>query len=53
MVLQNHRFHQPMVFLDKDLNVKLADFAGSSIDGSPLLIAVTASYEYSGPLLST
>src|SRR5271163_4530108 len=40
------------IFLDENLNAKLADFAGSSIDGSPLLIAVTASHEYPGPLLS-
>jgi serine/threonine protein kinase len=40
------------IFLDEDLNVKLADFAGSSIDGSPLLVAVTASHEYPGSLLS-
>ena len=36
----------------KNLNAKSADFAGSSIDESPLLIAVTASHEYPGPLLS-
>ncbi|KAL2264361.1 hypothetical protein VTK26DRAFT_5787 [Humicola hyalothermophila] len=41
------------VLLDRRLDAKLADFAGSSLDGSPLLIAVTASHEYSGPLLST
>lgn len=41
------------IFIDKDLNAKLADFAGSSLDGSPLLIAVTASHEYLGALLST
>jgi serine/threonine protein kinase len=40
------------IFLDEKLNAKVADFAGSSIDGSPLLIAVTASHEYPGPLLS-
>ncbi|KAK4039928.1 kinase-like protein [Parachaetomium inaequale] len=34
------------------LDVKLADFAGSSLDGSPLLIGVTPSHEYPGPLLS-
>ncbi|KAL2168837.1 hypothetical protein VTG60DRAFT_6807 [Thermothelomyces hinnuleus] len=39
------------VLLDKHLDVKLADFAGSSLDGSPLLIGVTASHEYPGPLL--
>lgn len=32
--------------------MKLADFAGSSLDGSPLLVGVTASHEYPGPLLS-
>lgn len=40
------------VFLDEKLNAKVADFAGSSLDGSPLLIAVTASHEYPGPALS-
>jgi serine/threonine protein kinase len=40
------------VLLDRHLNAKLADFAGSSLDGSPLLIGVTASHEYPGPLLS-
>jgi serine/threonine protein kinase len=40
------------VLLDTRLDVKLADFAGSSLDGSPLLIGVTASHEYPGPLLS-
>jgi hypothetical protein len=39
--------------LDKDLNAKLADFAGSSLDGSELLIAVTASHKYPGPALLT
>jgi hypothetical protein len=38
--------------LDENLNAKLADFAGSSMDDSPLLIAVTASHEYPGSLLS-
>lgn len=38
--------------MDKDSSAKLADFAGLSIDGSSLLIAVTAIHEYSGPLLS-
>jgi serine/threonine protein kinase len=41
------------VLLDRRLDAKLADFAGSSIDGSPLLIGVTASHEYPGPLMST
>jgi serine/threonine protein kinase len=40
------------IFLDDDLNAKVADFAGSSLDGSPLLIVVTASHRYPGPLLS-
>ena len=40
------------VFLDEDLNAKLADFAGSSMDGSPLLVLVTESHEFPGPLLS-
>jgi hypothetical protein len=41
------------VLLDENLNAKLADFAGSSLDGSPLLIMVTESHEFPGPLLST
>jgi serine/threonine protein kinase len=41
------------VLLDRRLDAKLADFAGSSLDGSPLLIGVTASHEYPGPLLCT
>jgi serine/threonine protein kinase len=40
------------IFLDDNLNTKLADFAGSSLDGRPLLIAVTASHEYPGSVLS-
>jgi serine/threonine protein kinase len=40
------------VLLDGRLDAKLADFAGSSLDGSPLLIGVTASHEYPGPLQS-
>lgn len=40
------------IFLDGRLDAKLADFAGSSLDGSPLLIGVTASHEYPGPLQS-
>ena len=40
------------IFLDEHLNVKLADFGGSSIDGSPLLVQVTASHRYPGQLLS-
>ena len=41
------------MFLDDKLNLKLADFAGSSIDLEPLLVAVTVSHEYPGDLLST
>jgi serine/threonine protein kinase len=40
------------ILLDHDLNAKVADFAGSSLDGSPLLVAVTVSHRYPGPLLS-
>lgn len=40
------------IFLDDNLHAKLADFAGSSIDGSPLLVLVTESHEFPGPLLS-
>ncbi|POR35757.1 Megakaryocyte-associated tyrosine-protein kinase, partial [Tolypocladium paradoxum] len=40
------------VFLDDGLNARLADFAGSSIDLSPLLVEVTASHLYPGNLLS-
>ncbi|KAI8710833.1 EKC/KEOPS complex subunit BUD32 [Fusarium sp. LHS14.1] len=40
------------VFLDESFNAKLADFAGSSIDGSPLLVGVTPSHESPGSLLS-
>lgn len=40
------------IFLDRNLNVKLADFAGSSVDGSPLLVAVTASHEHPESILS-
>ncbi|KAL2754791.1 hypothetical protein ACRALDRAFT_1082460 [Sodiomyces alcalophilus JCM 7366] len=40
------------VFLNDDLQVKLADFAGSSIDSLPLLVAITPSSEYPGDLLS-
>ncbi|KAI9046951.1 hypothetical protein LZ554_009026 [Drepanopeziza brunnea f. sp. 'monogermtubi'] len=34
------------------LDAKIADFGGSSLDGSPLLIAVTASHRSPGPSLS-
>jgi serine/threonine protein kinase len=40
------------VFLDDSLNAKVADFAGSSIDGSPLLVVVTESHEFPGPRAS-
>jgi serine/threonine protein kinase len=40
------------IFLDANLHAKVADFAGSSIDGSPLLVVVTESHEFPGPLLS-
>ena len=40
------------ILLDTQLNAKLADFGGSSLDGSPLLIAVTASHRSPGPALS-
>ncbi|KAF7443890.1 spindle assembly checkpoint kinase [Pyrenophora tritici-repentis] len=40
------------VFLNEKLNAKLADFVRSSLNGSPLLIAVTPSHEYPGPALS-
>ena len=38
--------------MDGDLNAKLADFAGFLLDGSLLLVAVTASHQYPGPALS-
>ena len=40
------------IFLDRHLDTKLADFAGSSLDGSDLLVAVTASHRYPGSALS-
>ena len=40
------------IFLDKDLNIKLADYAGSSLNQSPLLVAPTVSHRYLGPELS-
>lgn len=40
------------IFLDDGLDAKLADFAGSSIDSSRLLVAVTVSYENPGRVLS-
>lgn len=41
------------IFLDEHLEVKLGDVAGSSVDGSGLLVGVTASHEYPGNVLST
>lgn len=41
------------VFLDEGLDAKVADFAGSSLDGSELLICIMPSHEYPGPVLST
>ena len=40
------------VFLDSNLDPKIADFAGSSLDQSPLLIESPASYCYPGSALS-
>jgi serine/threonine protein kinase len=40
------------ILLDGQLNTKLSDFGGSSLDGSPLLVAVTASHRCPGPALS-
>ena len=40
------------ILLDTQLDAKLADFGGLSLDGSPLLIAVTASHRSPGPTLS-
>ena len=40
------------ILLDGQLNIKLSDFGGSSLDGSPLLVAVTASHRWPGPALS-
>lgn len=40
------------VLLDEHLRVKIADFAASSLDGSELLLAVTPSPRYPGPILS-
>ncbi|EOA84628.1 hypothetical protein ACJQWK_06522 [Exserohilum turcicum] len=36
------------ILLDENLNAKLADFAGSSLDGSPLLVIVTESHRRPG-----
>ncbi|KAI9809664.1 MAG: hypothetical protein M1825_000096 [Sarcosagium campestre] len=40
------------IFLDANLDAKLGDFAGSSLDGSPLLVVVTESHAYLGDKLS-
>jgi serine/threonine protein kinase len=40
------------VLLTKDLDTKLADFGGSSLDCSDLLVIITASYRLPGTLLS-
>lgn len=40
------------ILLDRNLNAKLADFAGSSLDGKPLLVAIKASHKYPGPPLN-
>lgn len=41
------------IFLSKELDIKVADFGGSSLDNSELLVAVAASHRYPGPELST
>jgi serine/threonine protein kinase len=41
------------IFVDAGLKARVADFAGSSIDGSPLLVLVIESHELPGSLLST
>lgn len=40
------------IFLTKELDAKVADFGGSSLDGSELLVAVAADHRYPGPALS-
>lgn len=40
------------VFLDENLDAKLADYASSLLDGSPLLVMVIASHRYPGSALS-
>jgi serine/threonine protein kinase len=40
------------ILLDGQLNTKLSDFGGSSLDGSPLLVAVTASHRCPRPAIS-
>ncbi|KAK2623873.1 hypothetical protein QTJ16_006507 [Diplocarpon rosae] len=37
------------ILLDGLYNIKLSDFAGSSLDGTPLLVAATASHHCPGP----
>jgi serine/threonine protein kinase len=39
------------ILLDANLNAKLADFASSSLDGSPLLVVVTESHRRPGDTL--
>ncbi|KAI2618125.1 kinase-like protein [Hypoxylon sp. NC1633] len=40
------------IYLDKGLNARVGDFAGSSVDGSPLLVLVTESHAFPGSPLS-
>ncbi|XTI92560.1 hypothetical protein V2W45_1249157, partial [Cenococcum geophilum] len=40
------------IFLTDSLNIKIGNFAGSSIDKSPLNFIIKASHKYPGPLLS-
>jgi serine/threonine protein kinase len=40
------------ILLDGNLNAKLSDFGGSSLDGSPLLVAVAPSHRSPGSALS-
>ncbi|OCL09056.1 kinase-like protein [Glonium stellatum] len=40
------------ILLDQDLHAKVADFGGSSLDGSALLVTVAHSHRYPGELLS-
>ncbi|KAH9862721.1 hypothetical protein J1614_010814 [Plenodomus biglobosus] len=41
------------ILLDADINAKLVDFSGSSLDGSPLLVSVTTSHACSGEMKIT
>lgn len=41
------------ILLTSDLDARLADFAGSSMDGAPLEYVIRASHKYPGPCLST